>query len=84
VGDALESMPVDAGVVGGGAFGAGAVVGVVVVGVVATGVLRVCRVCRDDGTASLREFAQPAASTDARLITARPGTIPHHVEPDLS
>jgi hypothetical protein len=80
VGDALESMPVDAGVVGSGGLGAEAVVGLVV-GVVATGVLRVCR---DDGTASLREFAQPAASTDARLITARPGTIPHHVEPDRS
>jgi hypothetical protein len=67
-------------VVGGGGLGE-AVVGLVVVGVVATGVLRVCR---DDGTASFGEFAQPAASTDARLITARPGTIPHHVEPERS
>jgi hypothetical protein len=81
VGDALESMPVDSEAVGSGGLGAEAVVGRVVVGVVATGVLRVCR---DDGTASLREFAQPAASTDARLITARPGTIPHHVEPGHS
>jgi hypothetical protein len=72
VAGALESWPLGGDVVDGG--GAGAVV-------VDVGAVDVLGVCRDDGTATLCEMAQPAATTDARA-TATPGAILHHAEPD--